>query len=493
MINLLMVFLIGGFVQKWYLPIGCASGISWKVLVADADRDNCYELYISDFQLPDYIYVCELHLPSTWEIDSFTNTREQGATDIGDFDNDGLYDLLQCGCVAPGIPPVIMFITESCDSFSYPVNEVWRDTVGGPTSTQSVFEIDQDGKMEIVKDRPEPYGEIGIYENMIDNQYNLSFTDTTSYGAPSATHAFGDFDQDEHNEVVFAGADETYWIYESPANNTYERVRFDTLPTHNIRDCFEVPDMDGDGKWEFVIKGFWVFDGIDAFIFEATGNNTYDTIKVFHFPGGDYYGGHSDAGDVDGDSVPEIVLEARQNVYIIKAAGNDSFYVWETLPGNTAGFNIKIYDLDNNGLNDIIMSSEQQTWIYEYDGGGVEEANKREIKSEKLEIFPKPFTRNLTIRFQISNNKYQMNVKDQNYVQSSKPKGLPYIRIFDIAGRLVKAFNNLSVNQHSGIQPFNQVVWNGLDDTGYPVPAGVYFVRLEDKDAGITEKIILLK
>ncbi len=405
MVGILIFNLFNAFALKWYLPIGCASGASGKVLVADTDRDGSYELYISDYQLIGnalgFVAICELHLPNTWQVDSFTNTGEQIAWDIGDFDCDGLWDLLHWGNVALGTPPTIFFVSESPDSYSYPINEVWRDTVGPPALDigDEAFDIDQDGYPELVKNSAEPYGQIGIYEYVSDNQYDLIFSDTTSYGAPWSTHAFGDFDQDGHNEMVFAGADRTYWIYESPANNTYERLCFDTLPTVNVRDCFAAHDADRDGKWEFVIKGCWAYGDIEAYLFEATSNNTYDTIKVFHFPGGDYYGGHSDAGDVDGDSVPEIVLEALMNVYIIKAAGNASFYVWETLPGNTAGMNIKIFDLDNNGLNDIIMSSAQQTWIYEYSPEGVEEANKWEVRSGKLEIFPNPFNRNLTIEF----------------------------------------------------------------------------------------------
>jgi hypothetical protein len=469
---LVVSFVFSSFTEKWYLSVGCAHGTSGKILVSDTDRDGYYELFISDYYGPDYINICELYPPNTWQYDSFTNTGEQNAWNIGDFDCDGLWDLLQWGNVAQGTPPTIFFVTESPDSYSYPVNEVWRDTVGPATFiADEAFDIDQDGYPELVKNRPEPYGEIGIYECISNNHYDLIHSDTTSYGAPLATHAFGDFDQDGHNEVVFAGADETYWIYESPANNTYERIRFDTLPTHNIRDCFEIPDMDGDGKWEFVLKGSWVSGTIDAFIFEATGNNAYDTIKVFHFPGGDYYGGHSDAGDVDGDSIPEIVLEARQSVYIIKAASNDSFYVWETLPGNAAGFNIKIFDLDNNGLNDIIMSSAQQTWIYEYESGGVEEQDTGMLPTS-LSVQPNPFRRQITIHYALS-TKYKDAV----------------LRIFDAVGRLVKSF---SLPSAYTIVP-SVITWNGDDDVGRRVPAGVYFVQLEGDGKNLTEKTILLR
>ncbi len=467
MTSLILILLVSGFNLKWYLPIGCAVGPDGRILVADTDRDSCPEIFISDYHFIDNIDVCELHLPNTWEVDSFAHMPGEVAWDIGDFDNDGLYDLLLWGSDSIGTA-VMLFVTESPDSYSYPTNEVWRDTVGPPALDigDEAFDIDQDGYPELVKNRPDPYS-IGIYEYIGDNLYDLIFVDTTSYGEPLGTHAFGDFDQDGHNEVVFAGANRTYWIYESPSNNTYERLRFDTLPSSGVRDCIDIGDMDRDGKPEFLLKGARIMAGIiDAFLFEATGNNTYDTIWVSHFPGGDYYNGHSDAGDVDGDSVPEIVLEARQNVFIIKAAGNDSFYVWDTLPGSVAGMNIKIFDLDNNGLNEIIMSSEEQTWIYEYDGGGVEENHSSNAEPIKLRVYPNPANDEFTITFTLSN---EVDVK---------------LAVYDASGRLIKSFSNPS-NGHT--------TWAGVDNLGKGVPAGIYFVRMETQSSDQVEKVMFLK
>ena len=113
------------------------------------------------------------------------------------------------------------------------------------------------------------------------------------------------------------------------------------LPSANIKDCFSVSDADSDGKLEFVVKGFTVPDArIHTFIFEATADNTYGIIKTFNLFGGyDWYGGgYSNVGDVDGDSIAEIVLEGCQNVHIIKSAGNDSFYVQP----NTCSHNLTI-------------------------------------------------------------------------------------------------------------------------------------------------------
>ena len=119
---------------------------------------------------------------------------------------------------------------------------------------------------------------------------------------------------------------------------------------------------------------------IHAFIFEATGDNTYEIIDTFDLFGGhnSYYGGYSDVGDVDGDGIPEIALEGCQNIYIIKAAGNDSFYVWEILPGNTGGSSVRVYDIDGNGLSEVVISGNNQTRIYEYEVGITESTRRKE-------------------------------------------------------------------------------------------------------------------
>jgi photosystem II stability/assembly factor-like uncharacterized protein len=107
---------------------------------------------------------------------------------------------------------------------------------------------------------------------------------------------------------------------------------------------------------------------------------------------------------------------------------------------------------------------------------GVEEQGKQEAANMMLRVYPNPSAGNFTIKFPIANSKYQMNAQ------------APMIlKIYNANGRLVKSFNNMT------IQPFYQITWSGSDDTGRPVPAGIYFCRLEGEKAASIEKIILLR
>ena len=90
-------------------------------------------------------------------------------------------------------------------------------------------------------------------------------------------------------------------------------------------------------------------------------------------------------------------------------------------------------------------------------------------------VYPKPFSDRLQIRFTIGNAGSSMNP--------------PTLRIYNAAGRLVKAFN-----LESSIKDQELVyVWDGLDGSGREVPSGVYFIRLDTADSRQVEKAILLR
>ena len=102
---------------------------------------------------------------------------------------------------------------------------------------------------------------------------------------------------------------------------------------------------------------------------------------------------------------------------------------------------------------------------------GIEEDRSQRLEAGSgLEICPNPFAKLTKVSLSME----------------QRAKGIE-LRIFDISGRVVKRFNHLT------IQPFNQVVWDGTDDSGKPLPAGVYFVTLETPSNNYTKKVLLLR
>ncbi len=472
-IILMLPFLLGNFVQKWNLPQGTDWGAG-RIVVGDTDRDGNHELIFSTYGGSFTIYFYELHLPDVWIIDSVTDLDQPLLWDIGDFDADGFYDLVMQSGWDP--PLVGLSIYESPDSFSYPSQEVWADTVGfALVQPIATYDVDRDAYVEIFKLgwNSGVYYPFGIYEYTGNNQYDTIFMGT-GLGSLMSTIAFGDFDTDSCNEFVVGNVSGWYQIWECFTDNSYQLVEQQQLSTANIKDCFSVRDADGDGKLEFVIEGYVATTArIHAFIFEAISDNTYEIVKSFDLFGGhnSYYGGYSDVGDVDGDSIPEIALEACQNIYIIKSAGNDSFYVWETLSGNNSGSSVRVFDLDGNGLSEVIISGNDETRIYEYQVGIAEETG-HEVQDASRRIFPNPFSDKLTITYEVGD------------MLSTE---LIEVRIYDACGRLVKNLAQSIRTQQ------NQITWDGRDTRDHKLPGGVYFLKFHAGDYCTTEKVLLIR
>jgi hypothetical protein len=174
---------------------------------------------------------------------------------------------------------------------------------------------------------------------------------------------------------------------------------------------------------------------------------------------------------VDGDSIPEIALEACQSVYIIKAAANDSFYVWDYMYGNNSGSSVRVFDIDGNGLSEVIISGNNQTRIYEYQVGIAEDA-ACEAQEIGLAVSPNPFSDKVTITFGLKRLSANHTIE---------------LRIYDSCGRFVKYFEPPISIQN------NQITWDGKDSLGHKLPGGVYFLKIIAGDYTETKKLLLIR
>ena len=102
---------------------------------------------------------------------------------------------------------------------------------------------------------------------------------------------------------------------------------------------------------------------------------------------------------------------------------------------------------------------------------GVEEITKLDIQVPRLNLAPNPFSHSTDIRYQILDN--------------SKAE----LKIFDISGRLVIDLTA----QLSVIGSQSSVNWQGIDERGRRVPAGVYFIQLDTETHSETQKVVLVE
>jgi hypothetical protein len=102
--------------------------------------------------------------------------------------------------------------------------------------------------------------------------------------------------------------------------------------------------------------------------------------------------------------------------------------------------------------------------------GVAESAGDAVAAGAPLTIFPNPFRRQAKIELGPEHRAKSIELK-----------------IYDISGRVVRRFN------HSTIEPFDCVVWDGKDDSGRRLPTGVYFATLTSGTKRWTEKVVKLE
>jgi flagellar hook assembly protein FlgD len=90
-------------------------------------------------------------------------------------------------------------------------------------------------------------------------------------------------------------------------------------------------------------------------------------------------------------------------------------------------------------------------------------------------VYPNPFSNKTKIKFSIT-----------QFSTTVSPSGL---KIYDVTGRLVKNF----VLPTSNFSLPTSLIWDGTDDAGRPVTAGVYFLNFIVGDYKKIEKAILLR
>jgi hypothetical protein len=103
--------------------------------------------------------------------------------------------------------------------------------------------------------------------------------------------------------------------------------------------------------------------------------------------------------------------------------------------------------------------------------GTAEDIQDPVFKTELLQNTPNPFNPRTTIAFATT---------DQASVN---------LQVFDLAGRLVRVL----VDDETVTRGRHEVVWNGRDDTGRKVAAGVYFYRLTAGPWSEMKRMVLVK
>ena len=143
-------------------------------------------------------------------------------------------------------------------------------------------------------------------------------------------------------------------------------------------------------------------------------------------------------------------------------------------PSIAVGDSNKVYVMWKDFRNDF-LDSDVYFAVGRYESGIFEEkgVDKRNLNAT-VSISPNPFSNNVTINLGMYDAGHMMYDTELN--------------IYDMSGRLVKQF----IIPHSEL-PIPNYVWDGTDQEGKTVPAGIYFIKATIGTTNIRAKVIKIK
>ncbi len=295
--------------------------------------------------------------------------------DVGYLDNDSLLDVTtQAWDSATNNTYIRVFEAETQVSFPKILAWSWRyEFNGNGVQPMYITDLDRDAQKEILTG--DAYV-LYVFECRGDNAYQKVWWDTVTINpAVWPNFAIGDFDQDGLMEFMISAQSRSpnVLVYEYAGSDQYQLVWADTVNLPNMNDDITGPDLDGDGRLEFIIGAdrtgpapwaAWLL------IYEALGNNQYEVIfadSVNGLTDRGVYAVHSDCGDVDRDGRPELVWAIDRDWMVYKSPGNNQFQRVFSAYGDNGhnSTNVHIHDMNGNGYPEIIESGGNETHIWE--------------------------------------------------------------------------------------------------------------------------------
>ena len=209
---------------------------------------------------------------------------------------------------------------------------------------------------------------------------------------------------------------------------------------------------------------------------------------------------NGDANEPGPQSSPSMCVDDTGMVYAVwqdgPATNPDIYFTFSTDIGDSIFFepNVEVDDTDSScyypslAIDDssnvyVLWVDFRNGWpqnevyfsVGRYESGIFEEKGegKRNLNAT-VSISPNPFSKSITINLGIYDEGYMMYDTELN--------------IYDMSGRLVKQF----IISHSEF-PIPNYVWDGTDQEGKTVPAGIYFIKATIGTTNIRAKVIKVK
>ena len=297
-----------------------------------------------------------------WEVPIIDNT--QAYVDVGDIDGDGIDDV----AVMPyrkGEHEAHWYTLQAIRSTG---ELLWSRQVYIHAGGVAIADVDADGKGEVIVHGFLTDGGYGAHIYVFDDNGSLLWEfhqrKDVGYWDLFQGLVLANLDGDPQLEILpFSRGWERYTIYALDDDGSVLWVF--TAP--DWIDTVDVGDVTGDGREEIVIATYG-----DVFILNSRG----DVINTISNPLSGLRDKALSLGDVNGDGVADIIFAMHASdvndinrLYIFR---NDGYLLFteEYSSGTANGFRLfpVLYDVNGDGINDIVVHVEEKIYAYKYDG-----------------------------------------------------------------------------------------------------------------------------
>ncbi len=331
-------------------------------------------------------------------------------------------------------------------------------------------DIDNDGDFDIACNVNVQFDRsVRIFEN--DN----GFVQNSHIACDMQTYhqVFTDFDGDSDQDLIFSDVNGDIF-----AAINYGAFNFanPTMIVDNASRRFLYEDLDDDGLRDIITYNTWQDSAL--YVYLATSFDTFSSIPIVLASPGVIENMVLDDLDSDGnkDLVYSVYAGSRVEVHALLNHGvlsnwNDMFIAEVEAE---YFFNFDMYDLNNDGLNDIFWYSTGINSIdVLYNDSVIIPNTESDISVFTTQLhgnYPNPFNPETKISYSMANS------------------GNAELSIYNIKGQRVKTLINdhVEAGEHS-------IIWNGKDNSDSDVSTGVYFYRLKTADGVQNKKMLLLK
>ncbi len=475
--------------------------------IGDLNEDGSLEIVFGVRRGSDNVYVIDYqgNLLAGWP--RTVSSGVLGSPVLGDIDGDG---------------DVEVFVwTQGADIYAfhhdgsgvYSQDGLFQQFSGFALGSLALGDVDGNGELEIVCCGGSMSDSLYVWDRY-GNEVS-GFPVYIQAGFLPYSVVLGDVCGDSRLEVCFY-ADSTERVYVVNADG--EICWFRELgAVADVEGSPVIADVTGDEEAEVICgyqEGFVVFDSLGNILpgFPDTG---YHDAKV------------PVIADVEGyGAMAMVVGSADWHVYGYGLNGEQALG-FPIQCSNRIEASPAVYDLDEDGRLELMvgpfdyafhvfdLSSSAWEWPrfrYDpYNSGtyrsghypGIAAHEEKVLCAVGLLVTPNPFRQMADIRYQLtkevdspdteigllSRSMRDLSTKPELRENRHRQKSVVSLKIYDATGRLVKSFPRSTLD---AAHP-THITWLGDDNHGRVVSAGVYFVRLEDADKEITQKIVKIK